>query len=41
MILDPEPDNTAAIRCYEKVGFKKRGLFQATYGPALFMYYDL
>ncbi len=41
VILDPEPANLAAIRCYEKVGFKKVGEFQATFGPALLMRYDI
>jgi len=40
IILDPKPDNIVAIKCYEKVGFKKIGLVDAPWGPALFMRYD-
>lgn len=41
IIVDPEPINFAAIRCYEKVGFKKVGEFKAPWGPALLMVYKL
>lgn len=41
IIVDPDPTNAAAIRCYEKVGFKKLGEFQAPWGPALVMGYKL
>lgn len=40
IIVDPEPTNTAAIKCYEKVGFKKLGTYQAPWGPALVMMYQ-
>lgn len=33
IIIDPAPDNIRAIKCYEKVGFKKIGLFATPYGP--------
>lgn len=33
MIIDPAPDNLRAIKCYEKVGFKKVGNYQTPYGP--------
>lgn len=38
-IVDPDPTNRAAIRCYEKVGFKKLGEYQAPWGHALVMVY--
>lgn len=41
VIVDPEPTNSAAVRCYEKVGFKKVGAFQTPHGPALLMRYDI
>ncbi|MFA5075182.1 MAG: GNAT family N-acetyltransferase [Candidatus Babeliales bacterium] len=40
IIVDPDPENKAAIRCYEKVGFEKIGEFQAPWGPALVMTYN-
>ncbi|MCF7799992.1 acetyltransferase [Candidatus Babeliales bacterium] len=39
VVVDPDPENKAAIRCYEKIGFKKIGEFQAPWGPALVMVY--
>lgn len=33
IIIDPAPDNIRAIKCYEKVGFKKVGIFSTPYGP--------
>lgn len=39
IIVDPEPENAAAIRCYEKVGFTRMGIYQAPWGPALLMQY--
>jgi len=33
IIIDPAPDNIRAIKCYEKVGFKKIGTFMTSYGP--------
>lgn len=41
VIVDPEPTNYPAIRCYEKVGFKKVIECMTPYGPALFMRYDI
>lgn len=41
IIVDPEPNNYAAIRCYEKVGFREIGTFQTSYGPALLMRFDI
>ncbi len=41
IVVDPDPTNAAAIRCYEKVGFKKLGEYQAPWGPALVMSYKL
>jgi aminoglycoside 6'-N-acetyltransferase len=40
IVVDPDPTNAAAIRCYEKVGFKKHGEYQAPWGPALLMVYS-
>lgn len=37
IIVDPDPTNSVAIRCYEKVGFKRFGVYQAPWGPALVM----
>jgi len=39
IVVDPDPTNGAAIRCYEKVGFKKVGVYEAPWGPALIMIY--
>jgi RimJ/RimL family protein N-acetyltransferase len=42
IILDPDPANYAAIRCYEKVGFKSMGTYTTPGGhPALLMRYDV
>ncbi len=41
VIVDPEPDNGAAIRCYEKIGFNRVGIFHTSYGEALLMQYDV
>ncbi|KKP35855.1 MAG: GCN5-like protein N-acetyltransferase [candidate division TM6 bacterium GW2011_GWF2_32_72] len=41
VIVDPEPNNFAAIRCYEKVGFKKFGEYTTPWGPALLMIYEV
>lgn len=41
IIVDPDPTNIAAIRCYEKVGFKRLGEYQAPWGPALVMTYQV
>lgn len=40
IIVDPDPENVAAIRCYEKVGFRSLGVYDAPWGPALLMRYD-
>jgi RimJ/RimL family protein N-acetyltransferase len=39
VIVDPDPENAVAIRCYEKVGFTRMGMYQAPWGPALLMKY--
>ncbi len=41
VIVDPEPDNIAAIRCYEKVGFKNVGLYDTAHGKAQLLRYDI
>jgi len=41
IILDPDPANIAAIKCYEKVGFKKVGEFTTAHGSHVLMRYDL
>jgi aminoglycoside 6'-N-acetyltransferase len=40
IIVDPDPQNFAAIKCYEKVGFKKDNEYDAPWGRALLMRYD-
>jgi RimJ/RimL family protein N-acetyltransferase len=35
--VDPRPDNRAAIRCYEKVGFRRDAEITTPDGPALLM----
>lgn len=37
VITDPAPDNTRAIRCYEKAGFKKISVTNTPDGPAMIM----
>lgn len=39
IILDPHPENIAAIRCYEKVGFEKIGIFTTAHDKHLLMKY--
>ena len=34
---DPSPNNIRAIRCYEKVGFRKLGVLETPRGPTLLM----
>jgi RimJ/RimL family protein N-acetyltransferase len=41
IIVDPDPKNHIAIRCYEKVGFKQVGIFKVSDGSALLMRYDV
>lgn len=41
LIVDPDPANVVAIRCYEKTGFSRMGNFDAPWGPALLMTYML
>lgn len=42
IITDPEPENFAAIRCYEKVGFKHIGTYITPHGStAYLMKYEL
>lgn len=38
--VDPRPDNSRAIRCYEKAGFRRQGLVATPDGPALLMTLD-
>ncbi|MBB4121121.1 GNAT family N-acetyltransferase [Martelella radicis] len=40
VLVDPHPDNAAAIRAYEKAGFVRLGTFSMTSGPALLMARD-
>ena len=35
--IDPDPENARAIRCYEKVGFRRVGVVDTPDGPALLM----
>jgi RimJ/RimL family protein N-acetyltransferase len=39
IIVDPDPENIPAIRCYEKVGFIAMGEYAAPFGPVLLMSY--
>ncbi|MBA2307335.1 GNAT family N-acetyltransferase [Candidatus Dependentiae bacterium] len=41
IIVDPDPSNQAAIRCYEKVGFIVVGTFTTPHGLILLMRYDV
>lgn len=40
VIVDPDPTNIIAIRCYEKNGFKKVGNYTTEYGQIVLMRYD-
>jgi aminoglycoside 6'-N-acetyltransferase len=40
VIIDPDPDNSAAIRCYEKAGFRRLGECETPEGRALMMARD-
>jgi aminoglycoside 6'-N-acetyltransferase len=40
VVIDPEPDNTAAIRAYEKAGFTEFDRRTTRYGPAVIMKRD-
>jgi aminoglycoside 6'-N-acetyltransferase len=40
LIIDPHPENAAAIRCYEKAGFVAFDTRNTLYGPALMMARD-
>lgn len=35
--IDPHPDNTAALRCYEKVGFRRHSRAETPWGRAVLM----
>jgi aminoglycoside 6'-N-acetyltransferase len=37
LIIDPDPNNKAAVRCYEKAGFAAFDTRTSHYGPALMM----
>jgi RimJ/RimL family protein N-acetyltransferase len=41
IILDPNPENLAAIRCYEKVGFEKVCTYENPWGTSLLMRCDI
>jgi len=41
VIVDPDPANHAAIRCYEKVGFKKELVYTVSGGQHLLMRCDI
>ena len=41
VIADPDSRNYGAIRCYEKVGFKSMGVYDAGWGSATLMRYDI
>ena len=42
VIVDPEPENIAAIKCYEKVGFNPVGTYDVPWGgQSLLMRYDI
>lgn len=40
IVIDPHPENHAAIRAYEKAGFRYVGTRTSIYGPAHFMALD-
>ena len=40
VIVDPNPENAAAIRCYEKVGFMRVGIYDVPGDRHLLMLYD-
>jgi RimJ/RimL family protein N-acetyltransferase len=40
IIADPAPDNTRALRCYEKAGFRRVGRLVTPDGPAVLMMLD-
>nr|WP_272213413.1 GNAT family N-acetyltransferase [Marinicella sp. W31]MDC2879368.1 GNAT family N-acetyltransferase [Marinicella sp. W31] len=40
VLVDPRPENVAAIRAFEKAGFVRLGTFSMTSGPALLMARD-
>lgn len=41
VIVDPEPHNIAAIKCYEKVGFINMGIYDRRGEPAQLLRYDI
>jgi len=41
IIVDPDPENLAAIRCYEKVGFKKMIIFEKSGARHWLMIYQI
>lgn len=40
ILVDPAPDNLRAIRCYEKVGFRRAGLVTTPDGEAMLMFLE-
>ncbi|MGH7949132.1 MAG: GNAT family N-acetyltransferase [Candidatus Binataceae bacterium] len=41
ILIDPEPRNLRAIHVYERVGFRRIGVFTEAANPALFLEFDL
>ena len=39
IIVDPQPENIAAIKCYEKIGFTHMGTYKNPWGLAVLMKY--
>lgn len=41
VIADPDAENYGAVKCYEKVGFVNMGVYNAGWGSAALMRYDI
>jgi RimJ/RimL family protein N-acetyltransferase len=41
VIADPDAANIGAVKCYEKIGFKNMGTYDAGWGQAALMRYDI
>ena len=41
VIVDPDPKNSAAVKCYTNVGFRSVGEYTASWGAALVMRHDI
>ena len=37
VVIDPNPKNIGAIRCFEKAGFRNLAVYETPDGPSLFM----